>query len=92
MLKVKSIQSIWDTLYEGVAYPVIDALVCIDDSDVPETLSFGPESLNKALCPVGEPVNETAEKLDQEFYAYVADNLHLKNHNEIADWIEKEIE
>ena len=92
MLKIKSITSIWDALYNGVTYPVIDALTCIDDSDVPEILSFGPEALGNALCPEGTPTDRNAHEVDEEFYAYVPDDLHARSHQEIIDWIELEID
>lgn len=92
MLKIKSITSVWDALYDGVVYPVIDVLVCIDDSEVPETLSFGPEALGTALCPDGTPVSRCAREVDEEIYAYVPDDLHTRSHQEITSWIELEID
>ncbi len=93
MLKINKIKDIFDTVFEGVSYPIIEAEVIIDDNDEPITENFGPESLGDALVDEeGTPRNREAHMIDREIYAYVPDELHTKNHQEIKEWIEKEID
>lgn len=93
MLKVNKITDIFDTEYNNVKYPIIEAEVLIDDDDVPITENFGPESLGNALIDSdGIPYNREAYNIDGEMYAYVPDDLHKKSHEEIIAYIEKEID
>lgn len=92
MIKILKIQDIYDTIYEGVSYPLIEAEVSIDD-DEPIIENFGSESLGKAIMNEdGEFPNREAYMIDREIYAYVPDDLHNKKHQEIKEWIEKEID
>ena len=93
MIKIKKIKDIYDTQYLGVAYPIIEAEVRIDDDEVPIIENFGPESLGDVLVDEnGEARTREAHLIDREIYAYVPDDLHIKTHQEIKEWIEKEID
>lgn len=92
MLKIVNIRSVFDTIYEGASYTIIETEALVDDCHVPEVLQFGSESLGKALCPDGDPKDRTAHELDREIYAYVPDDLHTKDDDAIKAWIEKEID
>lgn len=93
MIKITKIKDIYNTHYQDVAYPIIEAEVLFDDDEVPITENFGPESLGDVLIDEnGEARTREAHLIDREIYAYVPDDLHSKAHQEIKKWIEKEID
>lgn len=93
MLKITKIKDIYNTVYNGVEYPIIEAIVLIDDNENSFPVNFGPESLgDKLIDDYGEAVSREAYMIDNTIYAYVPNDLHSKTHQEIKEWIEKEID
>lgn len=93
MIKIIRINDISEIKFQDVTYPVIEAEIIIDDEEYPINESFGPESLGKALMDDnGNVRTREAYQIDLEIYAYVPDDLHAKTHQEIKEWIEKEID
>lgn len=94
MLKIQEITRIVQETYKGVQYPVIEAIVIIDDNEeFPATEYFGTQSLGEAIIDDnGNPRDREALHIDENIYAYVPNDLHSKTNEEIKKYIENEIE
>lgn len=92
MLKVQEV-TVFKMEYKGKEYPIIEAVVLIDKDDTPSTEHFASEELaDRILDEDGNPKDRLDAITDECIYAYVPHHLHEKSEEEIADWIEKNLD
>lgn len=92
MLKVTDIKQTSPVNYQGCDYPAIAATITDENGSTYDTI-LSSESLARAILDTEDcPKDDECRLIDECFYVYLPDNVFLMPKQEIATFIEENID